>query len=222
MVSDAQAKNEEIRRRIAGRPDARIIGLKSDIQRIEGEIKRQEELLAQSEVQITDVNQRINSVPPAEVALESLNREYLTQKANYDALLKKSQDAELIANVNINAQNETIQVVDAANLPERPVAPKRPLLMALGLGAGLAVGLFLAAAFEVPRLLTIQTTDDAEHYTGLPVLVSVPELLTPQEARRVPMRRRLALAAGIIATIVSIPALALLLRATHVFDRFLG
>ncbi|HEY6188254.1 MAG TPA: GNVR domain-containing protein [Pyrinomonadaceae bacterium] len=222
MVSDAQAKNEEIKRRIASRPDARIIGLKSDIQRIEGEIKRQEELLAQSEVQITDVNQRINSVPPAEVALESLNREYLTQKANYDALLKKSQDAELIANVNINAQNETIQVVDPANLPERPVAPKRPLLMALGLGVGLAVGFFLAAAFEVPRLLTIQTTDDAEHYTGLPVLVSVPELLTPQEARRVPMRRRLALAAGIVATIVSIPALALLLRATHVFDRFLG
>jgi polysaccharide chain length determinant protein (PEP-CTERM system associated) len=222
MVSDAQAKNEEIKRRIASRPDARIIGLKSDIQRIEGEIKRQEELLAQSEMQITDVNQRINSVPPAEVALESLNREYQTQKANYDALLKKSQDAELIANVNINAQNETIQVVDPANLPERPVAPKRPLLMALGLGVGLAVGLFLAAAFEVPRLLTIQTTDDAEHYTGLPVLVSVPELLTPQEARRVPMRRRLALAAGIVATIVSIPALALLLRATHVFDRFLG
>ncbi len=63
--------------------------------------------------------------------------------------------------------------------------------------------------------------EDAEHYTGLPVLVSVPELLTPQEARRVPVRRRLLLAAGIAATLVSIPLLALLLRATHVFDRFL-
>jgi polysaccharide chain length determinant protein (PEP-CTERM system associated) len=222
MVSEAEAKNEQIKKRIADRPDLRISGLRSDIQRIEGEIKRQEELLSQSEVQITDVNQRINSVPSAEVALESLNREYLTQKSNYDALLKKSQDAELIANVQSNAQNETIQVVDRANLPTRPVAPKRPLLIAVGLAIGFAVGLMLAAGFEIPRLLTIQTTDDAEHYTGLPVLVSVPELLTPQEARRIPMRRRLALAAGIAATIVSIPALALLLRATHVFDRFLG
>jgi hypothetical protein len=29
--------------------------------------------------------------------------------------------------------------------------------------------------FEIPRLLTIQTVDDAAHYTGLPVLASVPD-----------------------------------------------
>jgi polysaccharide chain length determinant protein (PEP-CTERM system associated) len=222
MVKDAEAKNEEIRRRIADRPDLRISGLQSDLQRIDNEIKRQEAILAQSEGQIGEVNQRINNVPGTEVGLEILNREYITKKGNYDDLLKKSQSAELVANVAANAQGETIQVIDPANLPSRPVAPKRPLLMLLGLGFGLAVGLLAAAAFEVPRLLTIQTLDDAEHYTGLPVLISVPELLTPQEARRVPLRRRLLLAAGVVITLVSIPALALLLRATHVFDRFSG
>jgi LPS O-antigen subunit length determinant protein (WzzB/FepE family) len=222
MIKDAEAKNEEIRRRIADRPDLRISGLQSDIQRIDNEIKRQETILAQSETQIGEVNQRINNVPGTEVGLEILNREYITKKGNYDDLLKKSQSAELVANVAANAQGETIQVIDPANLPSRPVAPKRPLLMLLGLGFGLAVGLLAAAAFEVPRLLTIQTLDDAEHYTGLPVLVSVPELLTPQEARRVPFRRRLLLATGVVITLVSIPALALLLRAIHVFDRFSG
>ncbi|HYY59598.1 MAG TPA: GNVR domain-containing protein, partial [Pyrinomonadaceae bacterium] len=222
MVKEAEAKNEEIRRRIAERPDLRISGLQSDIQRVDNEIKRQETALAQSEVQIGELNERINGVPGAEVALEVLNREYMTKKGNYDDLLKKSNDAELVANVQVNQQGETIQVIDPANLPSRPVAPKRPFLMMLGLGLGLAVGLFLAAVFEVPRLLTIQTTEDAEHYTGLPVLVSVPELLTPQEALRIPMRRRLALAAGIAVTVVSIPALALALRASHIFDRFLS
>lgn len=222
MVKDAEAKNEEIRKRIADRPDLRISGLQSDIQRVDNEIKRQETALAQSETQIGEVNARINNVPGTEVGLEILNREYITKKGNYDDLLKKSQSAELVANVAANAQGETIQVIDPANLPSRPVAPKRPLLMLLGLGFGLAVGLLAAAAFEVPRLLTIQTLDDAEHYTGLPVLISVPELLTPQEARRVPLRRRLLLAAGVVITIVSIPALALLLRATHLFDRFSG
>ena len=222
MVSDAEAKNEEIRRRISERPDLRISGMTSDIQRLDNEIKRQETVLAQSEGQINEISQRINSVPSTEIGLEILNREYMTKKANYDDLLKKSQQAELVANVAANAQGETIQVIDPANLPARPVAPKRPLLMGLGLGFGLAAGLLLAAAFEVPRLLTIQTTEDAEHYTGLPVLVSVPELLTPLEARRVPVRRRLMLAAGVAATLVSIPALALLLRVSHIFDRFLG
>jgi polysaccharide chain length determinant protein (PEP-CTERM system associated) len=222
MVSDAEAKNEEIRRRISERPDLRISGMTSDIQRLDNEIKRQEATLAQSEGQINEISQRINSVPGTEIGLEILNREYVTKKGNYDDLLKKSQQAELVVNIATNQQGETIQVIDPANLPARPVAPKRPLLMGLGLAFGLAVGLFLAGAFEVPRLLTIQTTEDAEHYTGLPVLVSVPELLTPQEARRVPLRRRLLLAAGLVATLLSIPLLALLLRASHVFDRFLS
>jgi hypothetical protein len=46
----------------------------------------------------------------------------------------------------------------------------------------------------------------------------VPELLTPQEARSLPRRRRLLLAAGVIATLVAIPLLALALRLTHVFE----
>ncbi|HEX8137463.1 MAG TPA: GNVR domain-containing protein [Pyrinomonadaceae bacterium] len=222
MVSDAETKNAEIRRRISERPDLRIKSLETDLQRVEGELKRQETMRGQIEVAISELNERINNIPPTEVGLESLNREYLTAKTNYDALQQKARDAELVANVNSNQQGQTIQVVDPANLPEAPVAPKRARLIGLGLVLGLGVGLLLAAAFEVPRLLTIQTTEDAEHYTGLPVLVSVPEFLTPQEARRVPWRRRMALAAGIVLTLVSIPALAFILKVTHIFDRFMG
>jgi hypothetical protein len=92
------------------------------------------------------------------------------------------------------------------------------LLVGMALAAGLGLGLLLVAIFEVPLLLTIQSTEDARHYTGLPVLIAVPELMTPQEARAVPRRRRLLLAAGMVATIVSIPLLALALRLTHVFE----
>ncbi len=88
----------------------------------------------------------------------------------------------------------------------------------IGLALGLGFGLLLTGIFEIPRLLTIQTSEDARHYTGLPVLISVPELLTAQEARAIPRRRKLILAAGVLATIVSIPLLALTLRATHVFE----
>jgi hypothetical protein len=96
------------------------------------------------------------------------------------------------------------------------------LLIALGLALGLAVGLLFAAAFEVPRLMTIQSVEDARHYTGLPVLISVPELLTPKEQRRARLRRMATACAGVALTIVSIPVLALALRATHVFDMFVS
>jgi len=54
------------------------------------------------------------------------------------------------------------------------------------------------------------------------VLIAVPELMTPQEARALPRRRRLLLAAGVVATIVSIPLLALALRLTHIFELLQG
>ncbi len=220
IVAEAEAKTQEVRKRIENRPDLRISGFKSDLQRISNEIARQEKLLDQTNAAITEIELRINSVPGAQVALEGLDREYQTKKLAYDQLLEKKKAAELAADVAANAQGETIQVIDPANTPQSPVAPKRAILMGMGLVLGLGVGFAFAAAFEVPRLLTIQTTDDAEHYTGLPVLISVPELLTPQEARRIPQRRLLLLAAGIVATIVSIPALAMALKMSHVFDRF--
>jgi succinoglycan biosynthesis transport protein ExoP len=220
MVAEAEAKNQARIKRIGETPDLRITSLKSEIQRLDSEIARQQSFLEQSNSQVAEIEQRINNVPGAEVALEALNRDYETKKAYYDDLLKKQQAANLSAQVASQAQGETIQVVDSANLPQSPVAPKRALLMGMGLALGLIVGLGFAAAFEGPRLLTIQTTEDAEHYTGLPVLVSVPELLTPQEARSLPRRRMLLLAAGVAVTVLSIPALALALKVMHIFDRF--
>ena len=222
MEDDGKAKIEEIRKKRAGNVDMRINGLKYNLQIINNEIDRQEKLLEQTNSQIADLENNINHVPGVEVGLEALNREYQTKKSFYDDLLKKKGTVDLSAGVTANAQGETIQVIDPANLPQQPVAPKRLLLMGLGLALGLGIGLVFAAGFEVPRLLTIQTRGDAEHYTGLPVLVSVPELLTPQEARWVPRRRMLLLAAGIVATIVSIPALALALKMTRIFEHFIS
>ncbi len=222
MEEDSKARIEEIRKQREGNVDMRVNGLKYNIQMLDGEIARQQKLLGQTNTQISELEANINHVPGVEVSLEALNREYQTKKSFYDDLLKKKEAADLKADVAANAQGEIIQVVDPANLPQKPVAPKRWMLMGFGLALGLGIGLVFAAAFEVPRLMTIQTINDAEHYTGLPVLVSVPELLTPQEALWVPRRRMLLLAAGIIATLASIPALALALKMTHVFERFVS
>jgi hypothetical protein len=157
-------------------------------------------------------------VPGAEVALGAIEREYQTKKAAYDELLQQQQKIALGAEAATQQQGEGIEVIDPANLPSKPVAPKRLMLSGLGLAFGLGLGLLMVGIFEVPRLFTIQSSEDARHYTGLPVLVSVPELLTPQEARAIPRRRLLVLAAGMIATIVSIPVLALVLKLTHVFE----
>ena len=220
MVSQSDARLAAIKERLAKRPDLRINNLKRQLEFFDSEFARQQKALDATSSEIAEIESRVNNVPGAEIGLVSLNREYETKKAYYDDLLRKKQQIDLAGAANTEAKTETIQVVDPANLPQQPIAPQRPRLLLTGILLGLGVGLAFAAAFEVPRLLTIQTKDDAEHYTGLPVLISVPELMTPQEARSIPRRRMLLVAAGIVITIVSIPVLTYALKFTNVLTRF--
>jgi len=220
MIAEWKQHIKEKQDKLRDRPDLTVANLESESGLVDGEIKREQSLLGDIDKQINEVMDRINHVPGAEVSLGALDRDYETKKAQYDALLLQQQKIGLGADAASQQQGEGIQVVDPANLPARPVAPKRLMLMGAGLGAGLAFGLLLVGLFEVPRLLTIQTSEDAAHYTALPVLVAVPELLTAQEAQVIPRRRRLILAAAIAAMVLAIPALALVLKLTQVFERF--
>ena len=218
LINEHKLKVEARRKKLDGMMDPRLNTLKYELQTTNSQITAMEKRLAVTESQIADMSQRLGGVPTTEVGLEALNREYQSAKAVYDSTLEQYEKAKLISQVQINAQGESIAVIDAANMPERPVAPNRPLWMALGLLIGLGIGLAGAALLEVPRLLTIQTTEDAEHYTGLPVLVSLPDLRTPREERSLRLRRAALAVAGVVITVASIPALALLLKLTRVVE----
>lgn len=101
------------------------------------------------------------------------------------------------------------------------IAAKRKWLITLpAIAVATRFGLLLAGLFEVPRLLPIQTSEDAAHYTSLPVLMTLPELLTAEEAQRTPRRRTLLPTTAVAAMFLAIPALALILKLTQVFERF--
>lgn len=220
MEDSSAAKIAQLKKDREGRPNLPIKEAEINIQLAEGEVNRLQKQLDTTNGQIAEIESRINAIPGAEVGLQAITREYETKKVAYDDLLKRQAQAAIGSAIQVNQQGESIQVIDPANLPQTHVAPKRMMLILMGLGLGLCVGLTFAAACEVPRLLTIQTVDDAAHYTNLPVLVSLPELKTPQEATRVPRRRLVLLAAGIVVTIISIPALALAFKMSGIFERF--
>jgi len=221
MIDDWKARIDERKQKLTNLTDPRILSLRTQISLTESDSARTQKLLSETGAQIADLTGRINAIPNAEVGLEAIDREYQTKKLNYDNLLAQQQKIDVGADAAKDFQNGGIQVVDPANLPERPVAPKRFALTVAGFGIGMALGLLLAIAVELRRLFTIQTTEDAKHYTGLTVLASIPELFTPAEARAVPRRHALAMAAGVAAAFVAIPALIFVLRATHVLEKFL-
>ena len=218
QIADWKERIAEREKKLKNMPDMTAGAIELEMKNVDSEMKRQQKMLDDSEQQIAQITDRINKVPGADVQLGAIEREYQTKKSAFDKLLEQQQKIALGADAATQQQSEGIEVVDPANLPQKPVAPKRLMLAIMGVVAGLGLGLFLTAIFEIPRLLTIENSEDARHYTGLPVLISVPELLTPHEARALPRRRRLLLAAGMMATLVSIPLLILALKLTHVFE----
>lgn len=222
LLAEWKDKIAEEKKRLTDRAanDPRIKNFEYNLKFSEQELARQQQQLEQTNAQIADLNQRLSGVPSTDVGLQQIDRQYQILKQGYDQMLDKKRTVDLSNTVAVNEQGESIQVLDPASLPSQPIAPKRPFLLGLGLAAGFGFGLLLAAVFEVPRLLTIQSVEDARHYTNLPVLVTMPALLTTREQRRLKTRRLAFGLAGVVVTVASIPALALLLKMTRVLERF--
>jgi polysaccharide chain length determinant protein (PEP-CTERM system associated) len=193
--------------------------VESQIGQINQLIQFKDEEIRQNGGHISVLESKINTIPNVKVALEAINNQYQSAKQTYDDLLKKRNDASLQVERESNAQGETIRVVDAANLPQSPAhASKKPLFVAVGTGMGLALGLFLAGIFEIPRWFKIQNIEDAKHYTGLPVLASVPPLLTHQEISRQKRSHLVKVMAGMIFAFASVPLLVIGLQASRIFE----
>ena len=196
--------------------------LQSQIGQIESQIGQKDVDRQQNAAQVASIEGRINSIPNVKVALEGVTARMESAKTTYNETLKKKNEAETVVGVETNSQGETIRVQDPAAVSQTPVAPKRFLLTLVGAGIGLMLGLFVAAFFEIPKLFKIQNIEDAKHYTGLPVLASVPPLLSAGEKDWIRRSHWLKLAAGFAAAIGVIPLIVIILQATRVFDRLVS
>ena len=89
----------------------------------------------------------------------------------YDTLQLKLKEAGITSGL----ASSYVSVVDRAQIPDKPVAPRKSLYLAMGLGGGLFGGLLLGLALDSFDD-TIRSAEELEGLTGLPELSSVPYL----------------------------------------------
>jgi succinoglycan biosynthesis transport protein ExoP len=98
-----------------------------------------------------------------------LKREVETGSDLYEDLLKKLKEAGVVASL----KAATIDVIDPATLPTKPVEPNIPLTLALSIILGLGFG--VGSAFLAENLdNTIRGTEDIEFLTPIPLFGWVP------------------------------------------------
>ncbi|MBL8191106.1 MAG: hypothetical protein JNK38_24020 [Acidobacteria bacterium] len=208
-LEDLKAKTEQERltKRASKTANPQIAQLEIKLAADRADLARKNSELDQTNRQLNDLQNRLRNSPILATEATKIERDYNTLRKRYEDLLSMRDNARFGAKVINDFSGETFRMADPANLPEAPASPKRNMLYPMALLVGLLSGLIAAAAVEARALLTIRDSRDVAHYTRLPLLVTVPKIVTEQERQRLPLLN----ATKVFGVIVLIPLAAFLL-----------
>ena len=153
-----------VRQRISAEVRQIITSIKNEY---ELALAQEEEMLAALEEhkqEALDLNQKA-------ITYAVLEREAESNKRVYDTLLQRTKET------SVTEQLETIniRVVDPAEVPNYPIAPRKKLNLFLAIIVGLVGGTALAFFFEFLDN-SIKSPDDIQHYLSIPFLGFIPRV----------------------------------------------
>ena len=137
---------------------------------------------------------------------DRINGEYTAFKAQYDKLLAQREQVRMRGEVQTETDAIRIELLDPPSKPTSPAAPNRPLFLTLVLLAGIGGG--VGVAFGLSQVRTsYATAARLERASGLPVIGSITEVVTPE--RQLDRRKKLVWLAGGGGALVGLYALLL-------------
>jgi polysaccharide chain length determinant protein (PEP-CTERM system associated) len=180
----------------------RLTALKNNIETLRSQIARRERDADSIRDMLSRYQARAEAAPTRETELIELNRDYDTTRQLYAELLKKSQESQMAAALETRQIGEQFRLLEVARAPERPVSPNRPQLNLLGVLGGIALGLGFVALAEY-RDTTFKTDDDIMTSLSLPVLATIPNMVTRIERRQRRRRRVMMSATAVLVALVA-------------------
>ncbi len=200
-VVSTQAEIARLRPRAAAEPGASgipnpaLASLRALASEKEAQVAAAASRKAQLQASLNALSTRQTAEPGAVAEQARLNRDYEVLKRQYDKLLEDREQVRLRGAVASEGEQLRFRVVEGPAVPKVPASPPRPLLipgiLVFGLGAG------IAAAFVLGQLQTsFATADRLAAVSGLPVLGTVGEVLTPAGRLRRGQQMKLFASAG--------------------------
>src|SRR5437660_1076921 len=136
---------------------------------------------------------RVENVPRREQEFRELSRDYESTRELYQSLLKRFEEAQLSESMEQRQEGEQFRVLDPALAGRTPVAANRFQLLVKAMVVSLAVAAgALVLAERADK--SFHTVDDLRAPSAVPVLVSIPRIMTPRDRRR--RQWRMGVAAG--------------------------
>ncbi|MGN8000604.1 XrtA system polysaccharide chain length determinant [Sphingomonas sp. 22176] len=139
---------------------------------------------AQIQGDLAALSAKLTQAPQAASEQGQIDRDYQVLKDQYAKLLADREQLRISSQAQSQTDAVKFSVIDPPTQPRSPSSPNRPMLITAVLVAGPGAG--VAAAFLLSKLrTTFDTASRLERASGMPVIGSIGEVVTPrQRARR--------------------------------------
>lgn len=142
---------------------------------------------------VENYRQRIENTPKIEEQYNSMILDRNNTQAKYEDLMRKAMEANVAAGMEKEQKGERFTLIDPPSLPEKPFKPNRLAIGLIGIVLGIGAGVGFAALREFTDQ-AIYNSAGLAAVSELPILVTIPDILTPTDRRR---RRNRRLAWGV-------------------------
>ncbi|HUO67316.1 MAG TPA: hypothetical protein VMV37_07260 [Gammaproteobacteria bacterium] len=145
----------------------------------------------------TDLENRLSLTPEVEREFNALNRDYEELTDQLKNIQQKQRQAQVAENLESNSMGQRFTVLNAPNLPFRPVRPNRPAYLLLSIALALAAGI---AVVFVKRFsdTTVRSRRDITQLLEVPPLAVIPSIVNDQDLRAMRWRRMVYTALGVV------------------------
>ncbi|MEM9144757.1 MAG: Wzz/FepE/Etk N-terminal domain-containing protein [Pseudomonadota bacterium] len=157
--------------------------LERQLRLLDTDIDLIKERMTRGERREIELSSSIERTPEVSMALNALERRYDDLKIRFEQAVRKQDFAATGEKLEINRQAERFEVIEQAQVPDRPTSPNRPAIAIGGFAGSLGFALSLAVLLGLLNS-SIRTVGDMERKLEMRPIITVPYISTTAERRR--------------------------------------
>lgn len=132
---------------------------------------------------------RLEETPKLEQEYLALQRDYVNSTNKYQEVMNKIMESRISEGMEEHQKGEKFTLIDPASFPEKPVKPKRMLIILAGFILSMGAGLGTVALAEQMDH-SLHNADDLASLTGLPILGSITRIATTEDVSSARRKRQ--------------------------------
>ena len=185
-IAHQQAEPAKVETAVSASDSPQLLQLKTQLRADKMSIDTAKQDQARIEDKVRSYEAKIESSPMVEEEYKQVTRDHDTALQFYNTLLTNMNESSMATALEHRQEGEQFRVMDAPNLPDGPIYPKRGIFAGGGIAAGLALGLLFAAILEY-RDTSLRSEGDIWAFTKLPTLAVISYIV---ELDQTPVHRR--------------------------------